>query len=302
MLKITKKFDPKKDFNLICNDAFLVFPEIPNNHVDHCITDPPYNISGYDHKKQIGWLKSNNYWTDYKKYFKIEENWDKFSNNNYENFTKLWLTEIFRIVKPNGNIIIFGTHHSIFKIGYLLQGADKKILSFITWFKRNAFPNITQRMLCESTEHIIWAVNNTQKNAKNWTFNYKQLKELNLIKKCKKCKKVLNFNNKYCPYCGNPNLIDKKTQMRNMWNIPSTPVSEKSFGKHPSQKPLEIIKRLIMGATNNGELIVDPFMGSGTIPLMAKLLGRKFIGIDNNKNYCEIVYKRLNSTHQQNLF
>ena len=211
-ITISNKFNKINDYNLICEDAFKVLPQIPDNFADHCITDPPYNISGYDFKKEIGWLKSNKYWSEQKNFKKIEEDWDKFSNGDYEKFTKLWLDEIYRIVKPNGNIIIFGSYHNIYKIGYLLQKEHKKIINSVVWFKRNAFPNITQRMLCESTEHIIWAVNETDDKAKNWTFNYEELKKYNTVKECGKCKKVIDAENNYCPNCGNNIFKTKKLQ------------------------------------------------------------------------------------------
>lgn len=249
---------------IIMGDAIEILKKIPNASVDHCITDPPYNISGYDHKKEIGWLKSNKHWVSDKKFNKIDEKWDTYSNGDYEKFTKEWLQEIFRIVKPNGNIIVFGSYHNIYKLGYILQNFDRRIINSVVWFKRNAFPNITQRMLCESTEHIIWAVNNTQKKAKNWIFNYNELKKINGGK-----------------------------QMRNMWDIPMTPVSERKLGKHPSQKPIELIERLILASTNENDLIIDPFVGSGTLPVVAKIHGRKFIGIDNNEEYVNLSNKRL---------
>ena len=245
-------------------NALEKLKKIKDNTVDHCITDPPYNISGYDNKKNIGWLKSNKFWTDTKKFNKIDQKWDSFQNDDYESFTIKWLTEVIRIVKPNGNLIIFGTYHNIYKIGYLLQKLDRKIINSIVWYKRNAFPNITQRMLCESTEHIVWAVNNSQKKAKNWVFNYNLLKQ---------------FNN--------------GKQLRNMWDVPMTPSSEKKLGKHPSQKPEEVIKRLILGGSNKGDKILDPFMGSGTIPMMAKQYSRQYIGIDNNPEYVALAKNRI---------
>ncbi|NMB48551.1 site-specific DNA-methyltransferase [Candidatus Kuenenbacteria bacterium] len=301
IIKISDNFDKSKHNNLICNDAFKVFSSIPNGFADHCITDPPYNISGYDFKKEIGWLKSNKYWSEQKNFNKIEESWDKFSNGDYEKFTKLWLDEIYRIVKPNGNIIIFGSYHNIYKIGYLLQRADRKIINSVVWYKRNAFPNITQRMLCESTEHIIWAVNETNKKAKNWTFNYNELKKYNTVKECSKCKKVIDSEYKFCPHCGNNIFHTKKLQLRNLWNIPSTPSGEKRHGKHPSQKPIEMLERLIVGGTKKDDIIIDPFAGSGTTAVVAKNLDRKFIAIDNNKEYCKIALNRLKDGHQQQI-
>lgn len=249
---------------LIIGDAIENLKKLEDDSIDHCIADPPYNISGYDNKREIGWIKSNKLWTEKKKFNKIGEKWDSFKNNDYEEFTQSWLNEVFRVVKPNGNIIIFGTYHNIYKIGYLLQKFDRKIINSIVWYKRNAFPNITQRMLCESTEHIIWAVNNTQKDAKNWIFNYDILKEMN---------------------CGK--------QMRNVWDIPSTPPSEKKFGKHPSQKPIALIERLVLAASNENDVILDPFAGSGTVLLVSKKLSRKYIGIEKNPEYADFCRKRI---------
>ena len=163
---------------LILGDSLEILPRI-EAEFDASITDPPYNISGYDNKKDIGWLKSNSYWQGEKKFTKMNEDWDKFSNGDYLEFTSKWLDSVCRLVRPNGNIMIFGTYHNIYKIGYTLEKLDRKIVNSIVWYKRNAFPNITQRMLCESTEHVIWAVNNNQKDAKNWTFNYDILKKMN---------------------------------------------------------------------------------------------------------------------------
>jgi len=300
-IRVSNKFDKNNDFNLIYSDAFKVLSKIPDNFADHCITDPPYNISGYDSKKEIGWLKSNKYWKENKNFNKIEENWDKFSNDDYDRFTKLWLDEIFRILKPNGNIIIFGSYHNIYKIGHYLQQNDRKIINSIVWYKRNAFPNITQRMLCESTEHMIWAVNETEKKAKNWIFNYEELKKYNTLKECTGCNRSFDFEYKYCPYCGGKTFKIRKLQLRNMWDVPSTGSSERQFGKHPSQKPVDVLERLIIGGTNKEDIIIDPFLGSGTTAVVAKNLGRKFIGIDSNKEYCSIALQRLNSGYQKNM-
>lgn len=265
-ISVKRDIGTTKDNSLVFGDALEVLKKIASGSVDHCITDPPYNISGYDNKKKIGWLQSNKTWTKGKNFSKIDAHWDKFSDSDYVSFTEAWLSEIFRILKPNGNIIIFGSYHNIYRIGSILQNFNRKIINSIVWYKRNAFPNVTQRMLCESTEHIIWAVNESQKKAKNWTFNYKDLKSLN-----------------------------GDTQMRNMWDIPSTPPSEKKHGKHPSQKPIEVISRLVIGCSKEGDVIIDPFMGSGTLPVVAQMYDRTFIGIDNSKEFCELASKRLSN-------
>ena len=256
---------------IIFDDCLNKMTSFEDDSFDHCITDPPYNISGYDGKKEIGWYKSNKVWNEEKKFTIIDEHWDSFSDKDYLTFTLNWLKEITRIVKDNGNILIFGTYHNIYKIGYLLDQFDLKINNSIIWYKRNAFPNITQRMFCESTEQIIWAVNNSKKKSKNWVFNYQVLK----------------------------GMTENKKQMRNMWDIPMTKQSEKKHGKHPSQKPEEVITRLVLGCTNEGEKIIDPFSGSGTVPYVAKLYKRQFVGIENNETYYKQSLSRINSCNDQ---
>lgn len=245
-------------------DCLDILKTIETDSVDSCITDPPYNISGYDDKKKIGWLESNNYWKDDKSFKKIDEKWDSFSDDDYELFTIEWIKEIKRVVKPNGNIAIFGSYHNIFKIGYILERLDLKIINSIVWFKRNAFPNITGRMFCESTEYIIWATNNNKKKATKWVFNYETMKEMN-----------------------------GGIQMRNLFDIPSTPKREKSFGKHPTQKPIEVINRLVLALSNEGDTIIDPFLGSGTTAIVAKDKKRNFIGIEREEEYIDLANKRL---------
>jgi excisionase family DNA binding protein len=257
-----KNFEIKNQ--LFLGDCLEILKAIPSNSVDCLITDPPYNISGYDHKKQIGWLKSNDFWKKQKAFKKIDETWDKFSDDDYESFTIEWLSEIKRIVKPNGNIAIFGSYHNIYKIGYLIEKLDLKTINSIIWYKRNAFPNVTQRMFCESTEQIIWCANESKKNAKNWTFNYQTMKELN-----------------------------GGVQMRNLFDVPLTKQSEREFGKHPSQKPLEVLNNLVLALTNEGDVVLDCFLGSGTTVVSALQHKRNFIGIEQNYEYLQIAERRL---------
>jgi len=252
---------------LVLGDALEFLRTLPDRSVSHCITDPPYNISGTESRREIGWYKSNPTWREERGFAKISEDWDKFSQSDYLEFTYLWLTEVTRVVVPNGNILVFGTYHNIYKVGYVLEQLDRKIVNSIIWYKRNAFPNITQRMFCESTEQIIWAVNNVAKKAKNWVFNYEEMKQL-------------TANGK---------------QMRNMWDIPMTPTSEKSSGKHPSQKPLAVMDRLVLGCTNPGDLILDPFGGSGTTAVSAQRHLRNFLIVERDPDYCDIAKKRIQS-------
>ena len=232
---------------VLLGNSLELLKTIKTDSVDHVITDPPYNMSG---RNKIVWKN--------KSYSSMAESWDNISD--YHSFTHSWLTEAFRVVKKSGNLIIFGSYHNMYIIGSYLQSHDKKILNTIIWYKRNAMPNITCRMLCESTEQAIWACNGDT----GWVFNYKLMKTLN--------------NGK---------------QMRNMFDIPMTPPSEKKFGHHPNQKPLELINILVRGMTNPNDVVLDPFSGSGTTAVVCKKLGRDFIAMEQKPEYYATMLKRL---------
>ncbi len=239
---------------ILCDDCLSILPSLPRSAFDCCIADPPFNIS---QKKGLGWAFSS--------HITMQEGWDIFSKDEYFQFTLDWVTEVLRVVKPNGNIFVFGSFHSIFTLGFILQNIfDRRIITQIVWYKPNAQPNITCRMFTESTEFILWAVNNESKKAKNWTFNYQTMKAMN--------------NNK---------------QMRNMWEIPLIKPSERKYGKHPSQKPLQVVERLILAGTNEDDLILDPFSGTGTTGVVAEKQNRKWVMIEKEESYNQIAQKRL---------
>jgi len=239
---------------IVSGDCLKVMRTFPDGIFDCCITDPPFNMS---RKKGLGWAFSS--------HVTMQEQWDIFAEDDYFQFTVNWISEVLRVLKTNGNLFIFGSFHCIFTIGFILQNLfNRRIISQIVWYKPNAQPNITCRMFTESTEFIIWAVNNESKKAKNWTFNYEVMKAMN--------------NDK---------------QMRNMWEIPLTKPSERKYGKHPSQKPLAVINRLILAGTNEGDLILDPFSGTGTTAVVAVQHKRKWIMIEKEDEYNRIAQKRV---------
>ncbi len=239
---------------ILTGDCLETMQTFPDGAFDCCITDPPFNMSK---KKGLGWAFSS--------HITMQEQWDIFSKDDYFQFTVNWIREVLRVLKTNGNLFVFGSFHCIFTIGFILQNIfDRRIISQIVWYKPNAQPNITCRMFTESTEFIIWAVNNESKKAKNWTFNYETMKAMN--------------NDK---------------QMRNMWEIPLTPRSERKHGKHPSQKPVAVIHRIILAGTNEGDLILDPFSGSGTTAVVAEQQNRKWIMIEKNEEYNQIAKMRI---------
>lgn len=235
-------------------DALKILAEMPEQSFDCCITDPPYNIAA--NKKGLAWAFSS--------HVTMSESWDRFNNSEYEKFTAAWLKEVCRVTKKNGNIFIFGSFHNIYIIGAIAQTMNLKIVNSIIWAKPNAQPNITCRMFTESTEQIIWLCNNASDKATKWTFNYRQMKELN----------------------------DGK-QMRNFWSIPVTAPREKFHGKHPSQKPLQLMERLVLAGTNKNDLVLDCFSGSGSTLLACAMHERDFVGIEKEENYRLMSVKRL---------
>ena len=188
--------------------------------------------------------------------------WDKtLSIKEKHKFNKKWIKECYRILKDNGTIWISGTLHNIYSIGMALEEEGFKIINNITWQKTNPPPNLACKTFTHSTETILWA----RKDLKNvkYTFNYTLMKEIN--------------NNK---------------QMKDVWTTSLTKPSEKKCGKHPTQKPLEILDRIILASTKEGDLILDPFCGSSTTGISAVGLNRSYIGIDNEKKYIELSIRR----------
>ncbi|GAP04466.1 DNA-methyltransferase [Fructobacillus tropaeoli] len=184
--------------------------------------------------------------------------WDQ--NPDPEQFYEKLLEEFDRILTPDGSFWIFGSMHNIYILGYLIQKKNFKILNNITWQKTNPAPNLSCRMFTHSTETILWAKRPKGKQI----FNYTLMKEIN----------------------------DNK-QMKDVWLTSNTAKSEKRFGKHPSQKPLALLKRIISASTTKDSFVVDPFVGSGTTSVACSQLGIKSVGIDNNEDYLDIARQRV---------
>ena len=263
----------KNDFTLYHEDSLEFLKSFSDNTFDMIFADPPYFLSSGSFSCQNG-----------KRVSVKKGEWDLSNGlkNNYE-FQFQWIKECARILKPNGTIWISGTYHSIYQCGFALQMNDFHILNDIIWFKPNAAPNLSCRVFTASHETLIWAKKNKQQKQ---VFNYK---------------KMVEWENNYqkkitCEHCGKSSDHEvfhvKGKQMRSVWAITGTKKSEKTFGKHPTQKPLELLKRIIVASTNEDDLILDPFTGSSTTGLVASLLKRKFIGIDNEKKYLDLSIKR----------
>lgn len=253
-----KPYYQKPNFRLYNTDCIDVLNEMKENSVDMIFADPPYFLSSGTFTCQNGKMVSVK-----------KGNWD-LSNGLKKNFEFQlnWIKSCRRVLKPSGTIWISGTYHSIYQCGFALQIAGYHILNDIVWFKPNASPNLSCRFFTASHETLIWA--RKEKKAKH-TFNYKLMK-----------------NGEW------PEDIIKKSklQMRSVWAINTPKAIEKKFGKHPTQKPIDLLKRIILASTNKGNLILDPFTGSSTTGLAAYFFSRKFIGIDTEKQYLDLSIKR----------
>lgn len=220
--------------------------------------DPPYFLSSGSFTCQNGKMVSVK-----------KGDWD-LTNGTKENFEfhLKWIEAIRRVLKPNGTVWVSGTYHSIYQCGFALEMRHFHFLNDIAWFKPNAAPNLSCRFFTASHETLLWA--RKEKKSKH-KFNYKDMKE---------------------GFWPDDQLKKPGLQMRSVWSVNTPKPSEKKFGKHPTQKPLDLLKRIVLASTDKGDLILDPFAGSSTTGLAANLLGRKFIGIDMEKKYLDLSVKR----------
>jgi len=260
----TKNFSMNEDFNKnYLGDCISVMSQLPEKSVNLILTDPPYNASngGVD-------LPDNKTGGAY---YKVNEEWDKFNDfKDYLKFTKSWIKEADRILTDGGSIMICCSFHNIGEVIMSLKELNYKLLNLITWKKPNAMPSITKRMLTYSTEFIVWFA-----KGKRWKFNYENMKKYNYGK-----------------------------QLRDVWDFPSCQGPERIKGEdgrsaHPTQKPLKLFERLIEMASEKGDVILDPFIGSGTTALASEILERKWIGIDSNQDYIKLANERVKDYRNQ---
>ncbi len=248
----------EKNFRLYSGDAIEQLNNLPANSVDMIFADPPYFLSSGSFTCHAGKR------TNVKK-----GSWDlsRGTEKNF-NFHLEWIKAAKRVLKPNGTIWISGTYHSIYQCGFALEINDFHILNDIAWFKPNASPNLSCRFFTASHETILWA------------------------RKEKKSKHIFNYDLMKNGFWKEDSLKKPKTQMRSVWSIATPKPYEKKYGKHPTQKPLELLKRIILASTKEGDLILDPFCGSSTTGLAAAMSGRRYIGIDEETKYLELSVKR----------
>jgi len=253
-------------FCLYKGDCLTIMQRIPDNHVDLIFADPPYMLSNDGITCQAGKMVSVN-----------KGKWDKSKGFEIDlAFHEQWISECKRILKPSGTLWISGTQHSIFQCGYLLQKLNYHILNDIAWFKPNAAPNLACTTFAHSHETLLWA--RKEKKTKH-NFNYELMK-----------------NGKFPE--DKMKAADK--QMRSVWSIPTAAQGEKEFGKHPTQKPLALLKRIILASTKDDDLILDPFNGGGTTGIASQLIGnRKYMGIEISEEYIKLTINRLKALKQK---
>ncbi|MCF7988581.1 MAG: site-specific DNA-methyltransferase [Methylovulum sp.] len=238
---------------LYLGDVVETLNQLPTESVDLVFADPPYNLSNGGFTCHAGKRVSVN-----------KGDWDKSQGVDADlEFHNAWIKACNRVLKPNGTLWISGTYHSIYVCGYVLQKQGWHIINDICWYKPNAAPNLSCRMFTASHETLLWV--KKTKQAKH-TFNYEAMK-----------------------FGDFPNDVIKKPekQMRSIWAIGTPKNGEKKYGKHPTQKPEELLDRIITSSSNEGDIVLDPFCGSSTTGVCALRHRRKFIGIDSSKEYLD---------------
>lgn len=243
---------------IILGDSIETLKTLPDQSIDLIFVDPPYNLQ----LKQELW-RPNQTLVD-----AVDDGWDQFSDfKRYDQFSLGWLIESKRILKENGSIWVIGTYHNIFRLGNLMQDLGFWFLNDIVWIKTNPMPNFRGVRFTNAHETLIWACKG--KNSK-YKFNYHAMKDLN-----------------------------GGRQMRSDWQIPICTGAErlKINGKkaHSTQKPEALLFRVILSSTNTGDIVLDPFFGTGTTGAVAKKLNRHWIGIENNSNYVKLAQDRLDA-------
>ena len=248
----------EKDFVLYHNDLFDVLAELPEHSIDMVFADPPYNLSNGGFTVHAGKQVSVN-----------KGDWDKSRGfaKDYA-FHYAWLEACRRVLKPAGTLWVSGTYHSIYQCGHAVQSLNYHVLNDIAWYKPNAAPNLSCRMFTAAHETLLWV--RKEKKAKH-TYNYEEMREGDWAHDFIK--------------------VPIK-QMRSVWSVNTPKPWEKKFGKHPTQKPLDLLDRIVRASTQKGDIVLDPFTGSSTTGLAAKQNGRKFIGIDMEKEYLDLSKQR----------
>ena len=243
---------------IIKGDCVSALERLPEKSVDVIFADPPYNLQ----------LEGDLHRPDQSKVDAVDDAWDQFESfAAYDAFTRAWLLAARRVLKPNGTIWVIGSYHNIFRVGTTLQDLGFWILNDIVWRKTNPMPNFRGRRFQNAHETMIWA--SRDQAAKSYTFNYEALKAAN-----------------------------DDVQMRSDWLFPICTggerlKDEKGAKVHPTQKPEALLARVMMSSTRPGDVVLDPFFGSGTTGAVARKLGRHFVGIEREQSYIDAASARI---------
>ena len=244
---------------IIERDCVAAMAALPDACVDMVFADPPYNLQlgGNLFRPEGGLVDA------------CDDDWDKFDTfAAYDDFTRAWLKEARRILKPNGTLWVIGSYHNIFRVGAALQDEGFWILNDIIWRKSNPMPNFRGTRFTNAHETLIWA---SRGEDSRYTFNYRAMKALN-----------------------------DELQMRSDWLLPicsgGERVKEGGAKAHPTQKPEALLYRILLACTNKGDVVLDPFFGTGTTGAVARRLGRQWIGIEREKRYVRVARERIDST------
>ena len=263
MGKISKVTHEALPLNTILDgDCIEAMNALPEASVDLIFADPPYNLQ----------LRGDLHRPDNSKVDAVDNDWDQFASfKKYDQFTQAWLKAAKRLLKPNGAIWVIGSYHNIFRVGHELQNQGFWMLNDVVWRKSNPMPNFRGKRLTNAHETLIWA---SKSEGSKYTFNYEALKALN-----------------------------EGVQMRSDWVLPICTGHERlknEMGEkaHPTQKPESLLHRVLVATTNPGDVVLDPFFGTGTTGAVAKKLGRDYIGIEREKAYRDVAEKRLKSVRK----
>jgi modification methylase len=245
---------------ILVEDCVAAMRGLPAGSIDMIFADPPYNLQlGGDLFRPEGGRVDA-----------VDDDWDKFETlGAYDEFTRAWLREARRILKPNGTLWVIGSYHNIYRVGSALQDAGYWILNDIIWRKSNPMPNFRGTRFTNAHETLIWA---SRSEDSRYTFNYRAMKALN-----------------------------DELQMRSDWLLPICSGGERVKGEagakaHPTQKPESLLYRVLLACTNPGDVVLDPFFGTGTTGAVARRLGRQWIGIERETRYVQVARQRIDST------
>ena len=252
---MVSKMNKSKNIQVLQGNCLEVMDQLYEDlgeSIDFIFADPPYFLSNGGITCQNGRM------------VKVDKGeWDKSKGAEVNHqFNLEWIKRCQKLLKPNGSLMVSGTFHIIYSVGFAMQQLNMKMLNNITWEKPNPPPNLACRYFTHSTETIIWAAKTLK--SKQY-FEYELMKEIN----------------------------DGK-QMKDVWKMTSPKKSEKTFGKHPTQKPLELLTRIILSTTKKNDLVLDPFNGSGTTGVSCSLNNRKYIGIELEDEFIDLTNRRIN--------